>query len=434
MSFQAYSQPSQFSTSQQSPGALPLEKKAVGSPVASPQRLSSYTPSRTISPGMLIPCVNEQQWLYQNQQQEATSPTGNGRQLTSSRCTYTRSASCNFSPSSPNRTSSPGKFCPGLISVDEQQQQQQQWQFHPEALSQQQHRKLDRSLSEPVGDYRPPKGPNINSSRYKTELCRPFEENGKCKYGDKCQFAHGALELRIVARHPKYKTELCRTYHTSGLCPYGMRCNFIHNEDERKLMQYIQQKQQLAVKEAAEQIVESLKLQEMPSVRHSISRPAPIQRPKQLPYAAIREALGSTADSPPDSMSSESPQSLSPISYADHEVFLPSSSFGSTSMTPPPSGSSNSSGISFTGTFQFMPAAADTSSDSCSPTPVTKPLNVRTDAITCLPAGLQAVLRVPYESSTPYPPSPPDSLNGDSEVDSLTRNMRLPFFSRLSDD
>jgi hypothetical protein len=22
------------------------------------------------------------------------------------------------------------------------------------------------------------------TSRYKTELCRPFEENGKCKYGD----------------------------------------------------------------------------------------------------------------------------------------------------------------------------------------------------------------------------------------------------------
>ncbi len=71
-------------------------------------------------------------------------------------------------------------------------------------------------------------------SRYKTELCRPFQDYGYCKYGDKCQFAHGEHELRIVPRHPKYKTELCRTYHTRGFCPYGSRCHFIHQLDEVK--------------------------------------------------------------------------------------------------------------------------------------------------------------------------------------------------------
>ncbi|ROT82898.1 hypothetical protein C7M84_023926 [Penaeus vannamei] len=93
------------------------------------------------------------------------------------------------------------------------------------------HRRLDRSHSEPVksGDARQP-----NSSRYKTELCRPFEENGHCKYGEKCQFAHGQLELRTLTRHPKYKTELCRTFHTIGFCPYGPRCHFIHNAEERR--------------------------------------------------------------------------------------------------------------------------------------------------------------------------------------------------------
>ncbi|XP_057315164.1 mRNA decay activator protein ZFP36L2-B-like isoform X2 [Hydractinia symbiolongicarpus] len=73
-----------------------------------------------------------------------------------------------------------------------------------------------------------------NSSRYKTELCRPFEENGTCKYGDKCQFAHGFHELRGLNRHPKYKTEFCRTYHTIGFCPYGPRCHFIHNDEEKR--------------------------------------------------------------------------------------------------------------------------------------------------------------------------------------------------------
>ncbi|ESO06450.1 hypothetical protein HELRODRAFT_64152, partial [Helobdella robusta] len=68
--------------------------------------------------------------------------------------------------------------------------------------------------------------------RYKTELCRPYEENGSCKYGDKCQFAHGKHELRSLVRHPKYKTDLCKTYHTTGLCPYGPRCHFIHNDEE----------------------------------------------------------------------------------------------------------------------------------------------------------------------------------------------------------
>uniref|UniRef100_A0A6V7JG55 C3H1-type domain-containing protein n=1 Tax=Bracon brevicornis TaxID=1563983 RepID=A0A6V7JG55_9HYME len=85
-----------------------------------------------------------------------------------------------------------------------------------------QHRKLDRSVSEPT-------------SRYKTELCRPFEESGACKYGDKCQFAHGFSELRNLARHPKYKTELCRTFHTIGFCPYGPRCHFIHNFEEARI-------------------------------------------------------------------------------------------------------------------------------------------------------------------------------------------------------
>lgn len=78
---------------------------------------------------------------------------------------------------------------------------------------------------------------STNSSRYKTELCRPFEENGTCKYGDKCQFAHGFHELRGLNRHPKYKTEFCRTYHTIGFCPYGPRCHFIHNDDEKRLAQ-----------------------------------------------------------------------------------------------------------------------------------------------------------------------------------------------------
>ena len=72
----------------------------------------------------------------------------------------------------------------------------------------------------------------INYSRYKTELCRQFTENGECKYSDKCQFAHGLAELKDVSRHPKYKTDLCKTFHSKGFCPYGPRCHFLHDMHE----------------------------------------------------------------------------------------------------------------------------------------------------------------------------------------------------------
>ena len=71
-----------------------------------------------------------------------------------------------------------------------------------------------------------------NPNRYKTELCRPFQEYGHCRYGDKCQFAHGKEDMRNPMRHPKYKTEFCRTFHSQGYCPYGARCHFVHSTGE----------------------------------------------------------------------------------------------------------------------------------------------------------------------------------------------------------
>jgi len=63
---------------------------------------------------------------------------------------------------------------------------------------------------------------------YKTELCRSFMETGNCRYGTKCQFAHGTHEVRPLIRHPKYKTEVCKKFANNGNCPYGNRCRFIH--------------------------------------------------------------------------------------------------------------------------------------------------------------------------------------------------------------
>jgi len=70
----------------------------------------------------------------------------------------------------------------------------------------------------------------VDLRRYKTELCRSYAETGHCRYGVKCQFAHGVDELRPLARHPRYRTELCHSFHVNGFCPYGSRCNFIHSD------------------------------------------------------------------------------------------------------------------------------------------------------------------------------------------------------------
>lgn len=69
---------------------------------------------------------------------------------------------------------------------------------------------------------------NKKTNLYKTELCRSWEEKGTCRYGTKCQFAHGQEELKNVSRHPKFKTEICRTFWLHGSCPYGKRCCFLH--------------------------------------------------------------------------------------------------------------------------------------------------------------------------------------------------------------
>ncbi len=93
---------------------------------------------------------------------------------------------------------------PRVPITDIIQQQQQQQQQPPMRIP-----TITTNITAPITQS------HICVTRYKTELCRPFTETGKCKYGDKCQFSHGTKELRNLMRHPKYKTEYCRTFHTS---------------------------------------------------------------------------------------------------------------------------------------------------------------------------------------------------------------------------
>lgn len=158
----------------------------------------------------------------------------------------------------------------------------------------QQHRRLERTQSAPAPGMLPPQAAisatTVNTSRYKTELCRPFEEFGVCKYGDKCQFAHGLAELRSLARHPKYKTELCRTYHTVGFCPYGPRCHFVHNQEEA--------------------------MQKSPP-------PSSVMAPQKSRPAALSPSLSLDSPSPPCSLSQSPTSSMGSFFSSEPELHSP---------------------------------------------------------------------------------------------------------------
>ena len=62
-------------------------------------------------------------------------------------------------------------------------------------------------------------------------MCRAYEEQKNCVYGDRCMFAHGHWELKhSVNRHPKYKTQKCVAFEEQGLCMFGTRCSFLHEK------------------------------------------------------------------------------------------------------------------------------------------------------------------------------------------------------------
>ncbi|XP_013788378.1 mRNA decay activator protein ZFP36L2-A-like [Limulus polyphemus] len=276
------------------------------------------------------------------------------------------------------------------------------------------HHKLDRSLSEPVSQS---KLIQANSSRYKTELCRPFEENGTCKYGDKCQFAHGFQELRTLARHPKYKTELCRTFHTTGLCPYGPRCHFIHNNDESR--RYM------------------LNLQAGMNPSKTSRAGLSLSRPKTLSLGSY--SMGSAGELSPPSSLSASPTSLNSFFTDDMLGNIPSAPY-----TAGPTLGSTSFPFSYDFTGLISPVKQQTSASTFGGSqPSLNPIvasNVNSLGDT-LPENIM------YSSNPLFslhaPPSPVDSVSSElggsprgaicsSPLD-VSRNLsRLPIFSKLS--
>ncbi|KAG7976333.1 hypothetical protein I3843_06G144000 [Carya illinoinensis] len=65
-------------------------------------------------------------------------------------------------------------------------------------------------------------------SLYKTEICRSWEDSGSCRYGSKCQFAHGKEELRPTRFPAKNKSEMYKSSSGTGSGTYGAKSRYVH--------------------------------------------------------------------------------------------------------------------------------------------------------------------------------------------------------------
>jgi len=101
---------------------------------------------------------------------------------------------------------------------------------------------------------RPPPKPVI-AEAYKTRLCRHFLDDNDCPFGQKCVFAHGEHDLKEplkplvdssvvdscpASQNPKnrpeaYKTTLCRNWQDDQSCAFGDKCAFAHGSHELRL-------------------------------------------------------------------------------------------------------------------------------------------------------------------------------------------------------
>jgi len=70
------------------------------------------------------------------------------------------------------------------------------------------------------------------NGRYeKDEFCRNWIESAKCKFEDKCRYAHAQDELSaaaVLSYGDKFKQNNCRTFYKRSACRYGSSCMFRH--------------------------------------------------------------------------------------------------------------------------------------------------------------------------------------------------------------
>ena len=102
---------------------------------------------------------------------------------------------------------------------------------------------------------------SLVNEKYKTELCKYYDLNkGKCKFGDKCSYAHGKENLRpVVHDNSQYKINPCRQFFEKGYCTYGTRCQFYHTrKNTSKKLSYVDLLDHIKSTEEYERVIKRL--------------------------------------------------------------------------------------------------------------------------------------------------------------------------------
>ena len=70
----------------------------------------------------------------------------------------------------------------------------------------------------------------MNSQKYKTEVCKFWQINKCCRFNTTCIFAHGSEEVRKTSTSSlfNYKTKKCSQFFENGFCENGEKCQFLH--------------------------------------------------------------------------------------------------------------------------------------------------------------------------------------------------------------
>jgi hypothetical protein len=70
----------------------------------------------------------------------------------------------------------------------------------------------------------------VNSVKYKTEVCKFWQINKCCRFNTTCIFAHGSEEVRKTSTSSliNYKTKKCSQFFEKGFCTNGKKCQFLH--------------------------------------------------------------------------------------------------------------------------------------------------------------------------------------------------------------
>lgn len=75
---------------------------------------------------------------------------------------------------------------------------------------------------------------NQNKNKLKSELCIDYINTRKCKFGEKCFFAHGLENLKNNKKTTIKSMAECRSYKEIGFCPYGKDCGLIHKDNKEE--------------------------------------------------------------------------------------------------------------------------------------------------------------------------------------------------------